>query len=173
VHERRRAPGHKCELLAVEAELEDVSRLRGPSELRVGRLVRAVGLSLEKVRDPTPPVVHEDARVDDVDALRESLCGLPGSAIPVVALDLDDLDASRPQLLQVGALVLLAFAPDQVGLGVVRVRRRDAGELERRQVLAGEERGESRRRAHRLIMSAVDLRWAAGRRSPTPSSPAA
>src|SRR5215218_1633226 len=47
-----------------------------------------------------------------------------------------------------GALVLLALAPDQLGRRVVDGRPWDAGELQRRQVLAGEEGGESRRRVH-------------------------
>ncbi len=73
VHERRLAPGDAGELLGVEAELEDVSRLRGAGELRVGRLVGAVRLPLEEVRDPAPPLVDEDALVDDVDAGGERL----------------------------------------------------------------------------------------------------
>src|SRR4029453_4888701 len=43
VHERRLAPGDAGELLGVEAELEDVSRLGSARELRVRRLVGAVG----------------------------------------------------------------------------------------------------------------------------------
>ena len=111
------------ELLGVEAELEDVSRLRGASELRVGGLVGAVRLPLEKVRDPAPPVVDEDALVDDVDASRERLRGLGGGALPVEpTLDLCDVEPATAELVEVGALVLVTLAPDQLGLSVLRGR---------------------------------------------------
>ncbi len=42
------------DLLGVEAELQDVRRLRRPRELRVDRLVPPVGLPLEEVREPAP-----------------------------------------------------------------------------------------------------------------------
>ena len=71
VHVRRSTALDPGELLGVEAELEHVSRLRMPRELRVDGLVRPVGLALEEVGDPAPAVgVEEDALVDDVYALR-------------------------------------------------------------------------------------------------------
>ena len=48
------APLNASDLLGVEAELEDVVRLRVPSELRVDDLVGAVWLKLEKVGAPAP-----------------------------------------------------------------------------------------------------------------------
>jgi hypothetical protein len=80
--------------------------------------------------------------------LRQGLRGLGGCPLPAVALDFDDRQPTRLQLGEVGALVLVALAPDQLGLRVVFRRPWDAGELERRQMLAGEEGGESRRRVH-------------------------
>ena len=153
VHERRLAPGDAGELLGVEAELEDVSRLRGAGELRVGRLVGAVRLPLEEVRDPAPPLVDEDALVDDVDASGERLRGLGGGALPVelvAELDLGDAQAAGAQLGEVSALVLVAFAPDQLGLRVVSVRSRERAardrRLERGQVRAGKKRRQVGRR---------------------------
>ena len=61
VHERRLVPGNARELLGVEAELKDVSRLRRARGLPVGRLVGAVGLLLKKVGDPVATFVDEDA----------------------------------------------------------------------------------------------------------------
>ena len=110
MHEGGLAPGHARKLLGVEAELEDVSRLRGASELRVSGLVGPVRLLLEKVRDPAPPVVHEHALVDDVDAVGEGLRGLGGRALPVklvAELDLVDAEPTRVELGEVGALVLV------------------------------------------------------------------
>ena len=49
VHELRRVPLDASDLLGVEAELKDVSRLRVPRELRVDDLVAAVGLEFEEV----------------------------------------------------------------------------------------------------------------------------
>ena len=67
VHELRRASLDAGDLLGVEAELEDVVRLRVPSELRVDDLVRAVRLELEKVGASTPARrVIELGLVDDV-----------------------------------------------------------------------------------------------------------
>ncbi len=74
VHPLRLAPLDARDLLGVEAELEDVRRLRVPRELRVGDLVapRAeVGRrvdALEEVREPAPAAVEQDGLVDDVDA---------------------------------------------------------------------------------------------------------
>jgi hypothetical protein len=73
------------ELLGVEAELEHVSRLRVPRELRVDGLVGAVGLAFEEVRDPPPAVrVNEDALVDDVYALPDGVFRLAGGTLPVL-----------------------------------------------------------------------------------------
>ena len=81
--------------VAVEAELEDVGRLRVACELGVDRLVGTVGLPFEEVGDPAPAtVLGEDALVDDVDAVRDRLLGLAGRSLPVevgLELDLDDV----------------------------------------------------------------------------------
>ena len=136
--------------LAVEAELEDVGGLRVPRELRVERLVapRAeVGGRVdaeEEVGDAAPAVADERRLVDDLDAGAHRLLGLARAALPVDGLagEIDDLPALVPQPLEVGLLVLVALAEDQLGL-VVLERRRDelaARDLERkgREVLAGE-----------------------------------
>ena len=59
-------PLDPLELLGVEAELDDVERLRGAGELRVDGLVRAVGQALEEVGEPAPRAVREVGLVDDV-----------------------------------------------------------------------------------------------------------
>ena len=66
VHELGQPPLDPLELLGVEAELEDVERLRRARELRVHGLVRPVGLPLEEVREPAPGPVREVRLVDDV-----------------------------------------------------------------------------------------------------------
>ena len=85
------------ELLAVEAELEDVGGL-GVSELGVDRLVGAVGLPLEKVGLPAPAPAGERALIDDVDARADGGFGLSGGAIPVeVGLERDLEDGLSPR----------------------------------------------------------------------------
>ena len=59
-------PLDPLELLGVEAELEDVERLRRARELRVHGLVRPVGCRFEEVREPAPGAVREVRLVDDV-----------------------------------------------------------------------------------------------------------
>ncbi len=99
VDPRRLAPLDARELLAVEAELEDVGGLRAAGELRVDRLVGAVGLPLEEVGlTPRQRAVGEDALVDDVDAGADRLLGLARRALPVeVGLERDLDDASCPR----------------------------------------------------------------------------
>ena len=65
-------PLDPLELLGVEAELDDVERLRGARELRVDGLVRAVGQPHEEVGEPAPGAVREVGLVDDV---RLARCG--------------------------------------------------------------------------------------------------
>ena len=52
------------DLLGVEAELEDVRRPSVPRELRVERLVGAVGLAHDEVGEPAPVAVDESGLVE-------------------------------------------------------------------------------------------------------------
>ena len=96
---RRLEPLDPRDLLAVEAELEDVGGLRVAGELGVERLVapraeRGGRLDAhQEVGLPAPAVAREDALVDDVDAFFHGLDGLAGGALPVaVGLELDRRD---------------------------------------------------------------------------------
>ena len=93
---RRLEPLDPRDLLAVEAELEDVGGLRVAGELGVERLVapraeRGGRLDAhQEVGLPAPAVAREDALVDDVDAVLHRLDGLARGALPVaVGLELD------------------------------------------------------------------------------------
>ena len=112
-----------------------------PASRRALSSARREERSSERRRPPRPrpngPVPH-GATPQPVPRAPEGLGGLHGRALPVAAPDLDDLEVAGAQLLEVSALVLVALAPNQLGLGVVRGWRGDAGELERCQVLAGE-----------------------------------
>ena len=132
VHPLRWAALDARELLGVEAELEDVVRLRVPRELGVGGLVGAVRLPLEEVGDPAPAAVLKAGLVDDVGGrLADGSFGLGR-----VGWLLDALPFGFEPV-EVGLLVLLALAADQLGLRVVAERARD-GELERGEMLARE-----------------------------------
>ena len=143
------------ELLVVEAELEDVGRLRVPRELRVERLVapraerRRRLDAQQEVGDPAPAAVDEDALVDDVGAAAERLLGRGDALVPVAVGDLDrNVPAFGAELLEVGALVLLALALDQLGLRVATFRAVGVSlaAARRRQVLAREEAAQVGRR---------------------------
>ena len=147
VHPLGQPPLNPPELLGVERELEQEVRLRVPRELRVGDLVRPVRLPLDEVGDAAPPVgVDEDALVDDVvRAGADRVGGDARRALPVAVVGVDDEDALAlgAELREVRALVLVALAPDELGLRIVDVRpselpARDR-EPERSEVLALEE----------------------------------
>ncbi len=136
------------DLLGVEAELQDVSRLRRAGELRVDRLVPPVRLALEEVREATPPAVREVGLVHDVRrAGPDRLFRQPSrlgriEAVVVVRRDADDRPSSRLEPGEIRLLVLVPLAEDEVAVRGVEVRllelaARD-GERQRRQVRAGE-----------------------------------
>jgi hypothetical protein len=131
------------DLLGVKGELKDVRRLARPRELRVGDVVRAIGLPLDEVRVPDPPVMLEGGLVHDLHTRpdrRLRLSRIGGRR---------DLPSLRPQLLEVGGLVLLALAANEIGLRVVDGDPSElaAGDrqLERAQMLTLEEVVEARR----------------------------
>ena len=121
VHAVGQAALDTADLLAVEGELEQEVRLRRAGELRVGDLVGAVRLPLEEVGDPAPAGgVEEDGLVDDVGAVAHRLLGGGGRGLPVaVELDAGDVEAVGLERGEVGSLMLLALAADEVALRVV------------------------------------------------------
>ena len=142
------APLDPLELGRVEAELEEVPRLRGAGELRVHGFVRAVRQALEEVGEPAPGAVREVGLVDDV-----RLCaadGLLGRAPRLVGVEVavlvgahaGDARAVGLEPREVGALVLVPLPHDELAVRVVDVRPRELAaldeELELRQVRAGE-----------------------------------
>ena len=146
-----------CELLGVEAELEHVRRLRPSRELRVDDLVRPVRLALEEVGEPAPaPVgVAEDRLVDDVGLARpDGVLGARGGPLPVLLAHVGDLEAAVVELLEVASLVLVTLPPNEIPVRIVSERLRNLaahdGELERRQVRAGEEPDQVGRREDEL-----------------------
>ena len=88
---RRLEPLDARDLLAVEAELQDVGGLRVPGELRVERLVapraeRRRRLDAhQEVGVTAPAVAREDALVDDVDAGAHRGDRLARGALPVAS----------------------------------------------------------------------------------------
>src|SRR5207248_2151034 len=74
MHPLRHPPLQSPQLLVVEAELEDVGRLRGACQLRVERLVaprakrRRRLCPEEEVGDSAPPALAEDTLINHVDA---------------------------------------------------------------------------------------------------------
>ncbi len=142
----RLVPLDPRELLVVEEELEDVRGLGRAGELRVERLVGAVGLPEQEVGDAAPAFAREDALVDDIRfASEDRVRGRLRGALVVAAriLDLQHRQAFGPEAVEVGALVLEPLAEDQLGLLVLDLGPLELptrmGERERRQVLAGEE----------------------------------
>ena len=140
------------DLLGVEAELQDVRRLRRPRELRVDRLVPPVGLPFEEVRESSPAPVLEVRLVDDVrEADPDRLLGQPPGLVlverlVVVGRDADDRAALGLEPREVRRLVLLPLPEDQVAMRRVQVRALELSphdtDRERRQVRAGEVRRE-------------------------------
>src|SRR2546422_2526961 len=134
---------------AVETELEHVRRLLGPRQLGVDRLVtpgaerRQTLDSLQEIRAASPVAPNEGRLVDDLDAGAHGLDGrsCPGLEVPNVSgPDVDDLAAFAPQVREIGGLVLLALAAEQLAVlvGDMRPRALPARDLARkgRQVLA-------------------------------------
>ena len=99
----RQAALDPLELLGVEAELEQVQRLRRARELRVHGLVRAVRLSLEEVGEPAPGAVREVRLVDDLrlagtDRVLGVAAGLLGVEVAVlVRAHAGDASCRRPR----------------------------------------------------------------------------
>ena len=121
VHELGRVPLDASDLLGVEAELKDVSRLRVPRELRVDDLVPAVGLEFEEVSASSP------ARRGVKDGLVDHMGGAsPNQPLGVGRVArLDDVSAQGAERGEVSRLVLLTLAPDEVGLRVIDQRPRE------------------------------------------------
>ena len=129
VHQLWRHTLHALDLLAVERELEHITRLATASELRVPRLVSPrtergqLGNSNEEVSDSAPRVVLEHRLVDDVHARTHRGLGRVRCSGPVVALrDLDNRFPLRAEPLEPRALVVHALAPQQLQLLVVSTR---------------------------------------------------
>src|SRR5882724_159290 len=110
---------------AVEAQLQDVRGLLGARQLGVERLV-APGPEPggpvdfdEEVRAPAPPAIHKRGLRDDLGAGPHGVGRLSRRRLEVPRLaerDLDDLAPLGPETLEVGALVQLALAPQQLGV---------------------------------------------------------
>ena len=139
------------DLLGVEEELEQVRRLGRARELRVDGLVGAGRRALEEVGEPAPaPVGADEVRlVDDLggalaDRLLGEASGIVGLEVLVlVAGHAGDRPPERLEPREVGSLVLVALAADQVDVRVVGVRplelaRVTTASVEVRQVRAGE-----------------------------------
>jgi hypothetical protein len=139
------------DLLGVEAKLEHVSRPSVPFELGVNDLVGTVRQTDDEVRHPAPVAIEEGRLVDDVCAAAHRPLGLAGHAVPIPAasarvLDVVDVASLAAKPTQVGLLVLLTFAADEIGVPIDAKRplkfiARDS-ELKRRQVRAREEGAE-------------------------------
>ena len=147
--------GHRAldprDLLGVEAELQHVGGLRVARELRVDDLVAPVRLPLDEVGEPAPAAVDEAGLVDHVGAGAHRLLGRAGGGIEIpVVRDRDDVAPVGEQRREVGGLVLVALALDEVGLRILVGRPLELvprnRELELRQVLALEERVQVRGR---------------------------
>ena len=156
MHERRAQPLDARDLLGVEAELEDVVRLRRARELRVVDLVgvrpergRRVDAHQEvRVSGPAGRV-EEGGLVDDLSAVPHFLMcfGRRSFDVPapvgILDVDRDNVAAAGDEVRDVGSLVLGPLALDQVALRVVDVRPLPLAarnlKLEHGQVLALEE----------------------------------
>ena len=118
MHGGRRAPLNPREDGGVEAELEDVRRLRVACELGVDDLVGAVGLLLEKVGKAVPVAVDKVRLKNDVcHARTDRVFGLSRSG---VARDLGDPQSFGPKLGGIASLMLLPFATNQLSRRIVR-----------------------------------------------------
>ena len=71
------------DLLGVEAELEDMRRLRGARQLRIDRLVPAARLQLEEIGEPAPPaVLGDEVRLIDRRPAARRGSPTPSAAVP-------------------------------------------------------------------------------------------
>ena len=131
--------GDARDLLGVEQQLQHVGRLGAARELRVDGLVAAVGLLLEEVAEAAPLSVGQVRLVDDVcRAGADRLLGQPLRLVGVELLvvvggDPDDRAPLGLEPRQVGGLVLVPLAEDEVAvrrlelrLDDLAARRRDA-----------------------------------------------
>ena len=148
------------ELLGVEAELDEVERLRGARELRIHGLVdrlprrgeACLALArvhpLEKIREPAPGPVGEISLVDDVGlAGADRVLGRAASLFgvePLVVVREHARDAPplRLEPREVRELVLVPLVHEDPAVRVVEHRPRELAahdpKLELRQVRAGE-----------------------------------
>ena len=149
-----------CELVRVDAHLEDRGGLDALGELRVGDVVapraevrRPVVAPEQEVRVAAPAAVEERGLEDDVrpGAHRGERLGLGGIAAPpgvlgLAARHLDDRAALLAERLDVQRLVLVAAPPDELELRVVADGLLELAArtqlLERHQVVALEEADE-------------------------------
>ena len=140
--------GDPRDLLGVEQQLQHVRRLGAAGELRVDGLVAAVGLPLEEVGEAAPLPVGQVRLVDHVGrAGADRLLGQPLRLVGVEPLvvvggDPDDRAPLGLEPRQVGGLVLVPLAEDEVAVRRLELRLDDLAarrsERERRQVRAGE-----------------------------------
>ena len=108
------------------------------------------GWRTTKSASPRQSAVDEGRLVDDRRTVAHRLLGVAGSDVPADLPGLADPDDVVAERSEVRSLVLLALAADELSVRVVPERllelaARD-GELERRQVRAGDEVREARRR---------------------------
>jgi hypothetical protein len=132
------------ELLGVEGELKQVSRLGPAGELGVDDLVRAVGLSLEKVRESAPLLVDERRLVDEPCAVTNCLLGSGGRGVPTDLVRIADRDEAFTKRVEVRSLVLVPLPPNQLRVWVGPKRPLDLParnrQLKRGQVRASKKR---------------------------------
>jgi hypothetical protein len=132
------------ELLGVEAELKQVSRLGPASELGVDDLVGAVRPKLEKVREPVPPVLDERRLVDERCPSANRLLGSGRRRVPTNLVRIRDLGDAVAERGEVSSLVLVPLPPNQLRVRVRPKRPLELparnGEVKRSQMGAREKR---------------------------------
>ena len=146
------------ERLAVEGELERVLRTGMPRQLRVQHLVapgaerRGPVDPLQEVRDSPPALREEHGLVDVVRAPPHRLRGAARAGLevaPGAQTHLDDGAARIVERREERLFVLLALAPEELGIGVLVARppafSQGHRQLQLGQVLAGQEAAQVRR----------------------------
>jgi hypothetical protein len=156
--------------LAIEGELQRVLRPRMPRQLRIQDLVAPVAQhggpvhALQEVRDPAPAAREEDGLIDVVGACAHGVGGAPGCCLEVAGgaqVHLDHRAAGGAERVEEGLLVLLALPPEQLGVGVLVARPaafpEGHGQLQLRQMLAGEEAPQVRGREEELVVQMLHV----------------